>query len=421
MTIRAGRPRTIVSAFGAIAVAIAVVGCSTTAPFPAPTLEVAALTAAPGPTAHPSASSDLHATPTVTPQPTSATDAPAVSGIVPGSVNRTSLDLSATYHVNAAISVASGSLDVTTTINLRNDSGGPIDRVELNTIAARLGGIKVTSTTVDGVPTTVTVNDQTLETPLGGILPAGASTEILLEYKARLANDTTGSDWMFTRSGGTLALYRWIPWVSRAVPFDRPNQGDPFVLPSSPQVDVELLTDLPMVLAAPSTDVTAVAAGAGSYWSFSMQNVRDVSVVLAPDFEVFGGQAKGVQIRVYSRSGGAAGRGLLSLAIRSVTAEVNRLGVAYPWPALAVVETTGGTGLESPGLVWIPRNLSLLNRTYMVNHEIAHQWFYALVGNDEQADPFADEAAADFLARTVLGTLRPSRCSREALDLCGSS
>ncbi|HEY4227508.1 MAG TPA: hypothetical protein VGM49_04150, partial [Candidatus Limnocylindrales bacterium] len=116
------------------------------------------------------------------------------------------------------------------------------------------------------------------------------------------------------------------------------------------------------------------------------------------------------------RSGRAAGLRLLSLAQRAVTDEADLLGVDYPWPALAVVETSGGTGLESPGLVWIPRSLSSLNREYMVSHEIAHQWFYALVGNDQQADPFADEAPADLLARTVLGNLRPSRCSRTPLD-----
>ena len=97
---------------------------------------------------------------------------------------------------------------------------------------------------------------------------------------------------MFSRAGGTLALYRWIPWVSRAVPFDRPNQGDPFVLPTSPKVEVELLTDLPMTLAAPAADITEVTAGTGDYWSFSMDNVRDVSLVLAPDFQVFTGKVE---------------------------------------------------------------------------------------------------------------------------------
>jgi aminopeptidase N len=144
--------------------------------------------------------------------------------------------------------------------------------------------------------------------------------------------------------------------------------------------------------------------------------VRDVSLVLAPSFQVVSGKANGIPIHVYTRSGTAAGERLLALAKIALTEEADLVGVAYPWPALAVVETIGGTGLESPGLVWIPRNLSTLNRTYMVSHEVAHQWFYALVGNDQQADPFADEAAADFLARTVLGTLRPTRCPTQRLD-----
>jgi Aminopeptidase N len=416
LTAHAGRPTTVFAASVAIAVAIVVAGCSTTTPRPGPTLEVAALTDAPSSTPRPRPSSDLHATPTASPNAPGPVIGPPVSAIVPGAVNRSSLDLTASYHVNAAITVASGSLDVTTTIRVRNDSGAPIDRLELNTIAARLGGIRVTSATVDEVPTRVKVTDQTLVVPLGGILPDGASTTVLIEYRAQLRKGTAGSDWMFTRSGGTLALYRWIPWVSRAVPFDRPNQGDPFVLPTSPKVDVELITDLPLILAAPTTEVTEIAAGAGRYWSFSMENVRDVSLVLAPDFHVFAGKADGVPIRVFARSGSNAGQRLIALAKQAVAAQAGRLGVAYPWPSLSVVETIGGTGLESPGLIWIPRSLNTLNRTYMVNHEVAHQWFYGLVGNDQQAEPFADEAAADLLARTVLGTLRPSRCGREALD-----
>ena len=85
--------------------------------------------------------------------------------------------------------------------------------------------------------------------------------------------------------------------------------------------------------------------------------------------------------------------------------------------AFTVVETAaGGYGMESPRMVWIPSNTLSGNLTYLVHHEIAHQWFYGLVGNDQQREPFADEAAADLLARTVLGTLRSSRCSEDDLD-----
>jgi hypothetical protein len=338
------------------------------------------------------------------------------SSIVPGVVDRSTLEITATYRVNAAITVRAGALDVTTRIQVRNDSDAGIDRVELNTIAARLGGIRVHAATVDDVPVTVGVRDQTLTVPLGGVLPAGSTAVVSIAFRATLRKGLSGSDWMFSRSGGTLALYRWIPWVSEAIPFDRPNDGEPFLTVSSPQVDVELLTDEPMVLAAPSADVDEFAAGSGLAWSFTARNVRDVSIVLAPDFRVARASAGGIPIRAFTRPGGLSGRQLADMAAAAISTEADRLGVAYPEATLVVVETPAGSGLESPGLLWVPRRLDTRNRTYAVYQGVAHQWFYGLVGNDQQAEPFADEAPADLLARTVLGTLRASNCGRDTLD-----
>ena len=204
----------------------------TTAPPPAPISTVQS----------PSASAATHA-PTPIPSP--------ASQIVAGAVDRSSLAVSATYDVDLDLAVASGSVAVATVIQVRNDSGGPIDRLELNTIAARLGDLAIIGATVDAQPVAVAIEDQTLFVPLGGILPDGAAATVRLGYAATLTADLEGSDWLFSRAGGTLALYRWIPWVSRAVPFDRPNHGDPFVTPSSPRVRVRVTTDVPMVLASP--------------------------------------------------------------------------------------------------------------------------------------------------------------------------
>ena len=339
--------------------------------------------------------------------------AASASAIQPGSVGRMSLKLSATYAVNATIAVATGVINVTTTIVARNEAGHDIDRLELNTIAARLGAISVTNATVDGTPVTVTVKDQTLIVPLGGILPNGATTELRIGFRATLKTTLTGSNWMFTRSGGTLALYRWIPWISRDRPFDRPNHGDPFVTPSSPHVSVQLSLDKPMVLASPAN---ALPTAPALTWSFGLDNVRDVSIVLAPDFTVTKTTANGVAIRAYSRPGGISGATLADRARSALLAEAARLGVAYPWPNITMVETTGGYGMESPRLIWIPANTAAASVTYLVYHEMAHQWFYGLVGNDQWSQPFADEAAADLLARSVLGTLRGSSCASDALD-----
>lgn len=379
---------------------------------PAPTTVVAGETDTPPPS--------LEATPAPTEspvvEPSPAASEPPLTGIVPGSVNRTSLRLDVTYDVKTLITVASGKVEMATLLRITNASGDGIDRLELNTIAARLDGLRITESTVDDAPVKVKVEGQTLVVPLGGILPDGASTAVRVGYRATLRPRLSGSDWMFSRAGGTLAMHRWIPWISRKTPFDRPNDGEPFVTPTSAKVDVEIVTDERMDLAAPADKIVEVPAGSGRAWAFSMENVRDVSVVLAPSFNVVKAQSAGVPIRVYTRPGSSNQARLLALARDAVRASSDQLDVDYPWPGLAVVETQGGESLETPALVWLPRTENALNRTYMVHHEIAQQWFSGLVGNNQQAEPFADEAMADLMARTTLGLLRPSRCPTARLD-----
>ena len=71
----------------------------------------------------------------------------------PGSVNRSSLFVDATYDASLRISWGTRKISVDSTATIRNTSGAPIDRIELNTIAARLGSIRLHSVTVDGVAT----------------------------------------------------------------------------------------------------------------------------------------------------------------------------------------------------------------------------------------------------------------------------
>jgi aminopeptidase N len=72
--------------------------------------------------------------------------------------------------------------------------------------------------------------------------------------------------------------------------------------------------------------------------------------------------------------------------------------------------------MESPALNWIQSNAGKL-LAYDVVHEVAHEWFYSTVGNDQALDPFADEAVAEFLSREVAGNSWSStRCPGRNLD-----
>src|SRR5262245_49881543 len=335
------------------------------------------------------------------------------SAIVPGSVNRSSLFLDATYDAYLKVSWGPRSVYVDSTATIRNTSGASIDRVELNTIAARLGSIRMQGATVDGTVAAATISDQTIVVPLGGILPVGAVTTVRVRYGATVRGDLSGSNWMFTRTNGVLDLYRWLPWVSRRIAFDRPNHGDPFETPASTSVKVRITTSRPVVLAT-TGDRTGVSPD-GLTSTFIARNVRDFTVTAAEDYRTASRKVGNVTVRVFYRPGGP-GAAMLDAAADAFAAYQAKLG-GYPHPYFKVVQSAGGYGMESPGLIWVPTGVASSNLRYLAGHETAHQWFYGIVGDDQALEPFTDEAIADFMARNVLDLKRGSRCSTGRLDL----
>ena len=338
---------------------------------------------------------------------------PTATQLQPGSVDRTSLALRATYDARMTLDFGSRALAVVSEARITNTSSASIDRVELNTIAARLGSMHLAYVVVDGRTVGATVDDQTIVVPLGGVLAVGATTTIRLRYTATLRTSLSGSSWLFTKANGIVDAYRWLPWVSRRIAFDRPNSGDPFETPVSPFVRYTVITDRPLVVA--TTGDRVYRSPDRRTQTFEARDVRDVTVTAAPDFHTRERTVGGTLIRTYYRSAANA-TAIMDAAASALTRLQARLG-DYPYPTFKVVQSAGGYAMESPRLIWIPYGTASVNVRYQVTHETAHQWFYGLVGNDQAKQPYADEAAADFVARDLLGIRRASHCSTGRLDL----
>ena len=335
--------------------------------------------------------------------------APTSDTLLPGVVNRTSINLTAEYRATVRLGFANRSFRVSSTMTVTNTSGGSIDRLELNTIAARLGRMTITVARANGHDVHPTVTDQTIHFPLGGTLPPGGTVTVRIDYRATLRSDTAGSNWLFTRAIGILEAHRWLPWISRPTPFNRPNHGDPFVTPVSPRVRITIVSDRPIRWATTGEQT----GSSGTTTTFEARNVRDFVVAGAPDYRTVSAAVGGVLVRVWYRPGFPASA-VLNAAKTALAREARLLG-AYPYPTYDLAQTAGGYGMEAPGLTWIPTGAG--NLPYLVAHETGHQWFYGIVGNDQARQPYTDEAAADFVARTVLGLRRGSRCPAARLDL----
>ena len=340
-----------------------------------------------------------------------AATAPTTAAATPAA-GASTIHMRATYDVDATLHVAARRLTGRVTIDATNLSAVAIDRVELNTTMGPLGGLELGQVTVGGLPAQAVLRDQTISVSLGRAVPPGAAVQILVPFAATLRSTTGGSTWLFTRASGIVSLYRWVPWVSRATPFDRPNFGDPFVTPVSPQVRLRLRTDVRTAVVVNGARTSISADGLTTTWVAT--NVRDLVVNAATDYHTHSATVGGTSVRVITRPG-APSSAILDAAVNAVTKLTTRLG-PYPWPVLRIVESSGGAGMEGPGIVWIPPDAPVANLRYLLMHEVAHQWFYGLVGNDQAREPFADEALTDAVARYLTGTRRASRCAVATLD-----
>ncbi|OGT27251.1 MAG: hypothetical protein A2Z17_05515, partial [Gammaproteobacteria bacterium RBG_16_66_13] len=120
--------------------------------------------------------------------------------------------------------------------------------------------------------------------------------------------------------------------------------------------------------------------------------MRDVAFAIGP-FETAAVMVEDVELRAWFLPEHAeAGREMLEAA-RLQYETLTELVGPYPYPELDLVDAPGAFGgIEYPGLVFIG-TLGGANVVEPTVHEVAHQWFYGLIGDDQLHEPWLDEAA----------------------------
>ncbi|MEU3459364.1 M1 family aminopeptidase [Streptomyces sp. NPDC006733] len=181
------------------------------------------------------------------------------------------------------------------------------------------------------------------------------------------------------------------------------NNGESFYSLAS---DFKVTLDHPSTLLAPATGASVDTPGSSgrTITTATATKVRDFAWAAGPFTKISGTSPAGTPINIYSVSGitSADSQSMLSTAKSAVDAHAARFG-AYPYGELdAVIDNNFWFGgMEYPGFV-----LDLVSTTALT-HEIGHQWFYGIVGDDEYNAPWLDEAFTDYatdLAQNKTGT-----------------
>lgn len=129
--------------------------------------------------------------------------------------------------------------------------------------------------------------------------------------------------------------------------------------------------------------------------SFTASGVRDFAMSASDKFTCAESEVNGVTVRYYYKSDANAEKHLKTCTDALTT--FSELFGDYAYPTLSVVLTPFlYGGMEYPQLVYVSDSLNESLLEEAIVHEIAHQWWYAAVGNDQISEAWMDEGLAEY-------------------------
>ena len=125
------------------------------------------------------------------------------------------------------------------------------------------------------------------------------------------------------------------------------------------------------------------------------KTVRDFAIVLSTKFEVLSNTVDDTLVTYYYYNDDNAQENLQT-ALDSVKT-FNKLFGKYPYKTLNVVKTNFvHGGMEYPNLVYISDEVTGADYKNVIVHEIAHQWWYGVIGSNAFRNAWLDEGLTEY-------------------------
>lgn len=292
--------------------------------------------------------------------------------------------------------------------------------VPLNEIYFRLfpnladGSVTISNLKVNGQPVEpgFELENSAMRVPLAAPLQPGESAVVQFDFAVQVSQDEGGNYGTFAFKDGVLALAHFYPLIPA---YD--DEG--WNIEIAPYIGDVVYADSSFYLARVTAPLTPTLAASGVEINREQNDMRQIVTYAAGpmrDFylavsERFTKTSRAVGqtvINSYAPVEFAAGAELTLTQAETAVNSFNQRFGPYPFTELDLVSTTTfALGVEYPGIVAIlvdlydpARNVrgmatgSLLEG--VVAHEVGHQWFYSVVGNDQVDEPWLDEAMAQY-------------------------
>jgi hypothetical protein len=329
--------------------------------------------------------------PTDTPPPTlefTATTLP--SPTAPAATARTQ------YTLFALLDYYGHQLGVDETIHYTNQTGTTLNELVMAAVPNLRGGFSIENIMLNGSQLTYDLNSHRLTVYLPQPLAPGAQATLSMRFRisipAKIKEHPYGYD------VDQLNLTDWYPFI---VPYSNgwvlhdPSYVGEYLVYDAADFEVNIkTTDTGIVFA-----TSGVEEPNGEWTRYRVNGARTFAVSASDQFRYVDAVAGGAQIRSYYYPGYEyPAAALLNAAVREIGLFEVKFG-PFPYGSLNIIQADLNDGQEYDGLVFLSTkfyneyNDSARSNLIAIGvHEIAHQWWFGLVGSDQAMEPWLDEA-----------------------------
>ena len=310
------------------------------------------------------------------------------------------------YHLAFSLSNPPTSIDGIEEVRYTNQESVALSEVDFAIFSEILGGgIKINDIRLDGLPVTPIFSTGLIRVPLSTSLQPGQSIIFHIEFS--IIVPTLGGDayyGIFGYNEGILSLAHAYPtilvyneqgWNSQIPDLI----GDPLFSDAGFYlVSIDAPADL--ILVASGIEVSRQESSGRQQVVYADGPARDFYLAAGKDFIK---QNEKVGETTFNSYAPASLARFSRSALKTAEAAIDDFGQRYaPYPysefdIFPIVTTAGG--VEFPGMTAVSETL-FSQDSYLesvVTHEVGHQWFYNLVGNETQQQPWLDESLAQFV------------------------
>jgi hypothetical protein len=304
-------------------------------------------------------------------------------------------------------------VDGSMTLHYVNPEPESVDRVRLLSFPGLVGGrMEITACTVDGMAA-APGDGPVAAVRLPRALAAGESADIALAWRTTIPRVDGGGP--LARGDGFASLAWCFPVpVAARTGTDLPAPYADWLCADAASWRVRVSLPAGMLLVAAGTETGRTGVDGRTVVDLVLDPARDFYLAIGsglreqPARQVSG---SGPVVRCFAPPGREKAASFATEVAAKAIAVFSRRYGPYPYESFTVLAgPLSSLGIEFPGLTVIGEAIftlagsvggmparAMLEAT--VVHEVAHQWFYNLVGSDQAAEPWLDEAVAQYATR----------------------